>query len=104
MNFVVGGDDSGKMGSAAEKREGGQIGFAVAAVGGGVDQPGGVRRAPDDVARPEVAVDSGGRFSGGFDVDRFDEGGIGGVEGAGVDGEFQVRQDSAFAIPGRDRK
>src|SRR5579875_616560 len=58
--LLVGGDQPPRQ--AAEKLQHRQVDLPVAAVGGGIDQPGVSGPVPEDVAPPQVAVEAGRRL------------------------------------------
>ncbi len=100
---VVGGADPVQVRHAAEECELREVGLPVSAVRRGVDQPGPVVGAPQDVARPEVTVNPGRRFvaaeGGSPDEDLFDKLSLGRAERAIVDRHPQVRHEPALDEP-----
>jgi MFS family permease len=90
-----------------EQREHRQVGLAVAAVGGGVDDPDALLGAPQDVAVPQVAVQPGRLLFrhqlGQPGDDSLDALGVVLADPAAVAGELEVRQHPTLPVELRPR-
>jgi hypothetical protein len=106
-DLLVGLQDPWQM-RQAEEREHGQVGLAVAAVGGRVDHAASRVVGPDDVAVPEVAVQPArsllGDEVGEPPDDRLDHLGTFGRDGAAVARELEVGQHALGGVELRPRR